>query len=133
MGACITAVGNVESASAASSRILHFSVNGDYFAEVVFASRYAERLLMNVLLKRQRAQLMQERASWLGELAYASFVGAAFEKMFHNMMKMESGWNLEGRDRETKDAKPFMQHFKKCVIHHHMFLDKAAMKLSTTS
>ena len=121
LGACVKAVGNLESASAASNRILHFSVSDDYAsATVVFASRYAERLLMNSLLKRGRAQLRQELASRLGERAYASFVGAAFEEIFHNMM--ETGCELMCRDLEAEDAAPHLLQFGACQTH--IFLDK---------
>ena len=121
LGACVKAVGNLDSASAASNRILHFSVSDDYAsATVVFASRYAERLLMNSLLKRGRAQLRQELASRLGERAYASFVGAAFEEIFHNMM--ETGCELMCRDLEAEDAAPQLLQFGACQTH--IFLDK---------
>ncbi len=76
---------------------------------------------MTALMKGQRAQLKQVVAARMGDQAFASFVGAAFEEMFHNMM--ESGYYLECRDLETEDAKPFMQEFKKCAAH--MILDEA--------
>lgn len=105
-----------------SSRICHFSVSDDYSsAEVVFASRYVERLVMSAFMRRRPTELKQELASWMGEEARASFVDAAFEEIFHKAM--EGGCRLECRDLETKDAEPFTQHFKKCVTH--MFLDKA--------
>lgn len=117
-----SSLGNIEDMSAPSSRICHFSVSDDYSsAEVVFASRYVERLVMSAFMRRRPTELKQELASWMGEEARASFVDAAFEEIFHKTM--EGGCRLECRDLETKDAEPFTQHFKKCVTH--MFLDKA--------
>ncbi|CAL8462659.1 g2192 [Coccomyxa elongata] len=116
-----SSLGNIEDMSAPSSRICPFSVSDDYSsAEVVFASRYVERLVMSAFMRRRPTELMQELASWMGEEARALFVEAAFEEMFHNAM--EGGCRLECRDLETKDAEPFTQHFEKCVTH--MFLNK---------